>query len=237
MAGYSTPAWSNGASPAISAANLLALGQAVELGQHPYGVSSTAAATAAKTVTIDFSGTLSLYTGLTVRVKFTNGNTASAPTLNVNGTGAKTITAPGRALSALWMAGEVLDFTYDGTNWIVNGAVSSLDAKLITGSYTGDGNYGQGNPTEITFPFVPKLVIVSGVNPSPNDYGLRPYGDYSTWLGSTLWTAGQTVLSIDRYYANCDLTGNTLAWYSTYGAAYQLNSSGVQYNYVALGTV
>ena len=55
-----------------------------------YGVCSTAADTAAKTVTID---NFSLVTGAMVIVKFTNANTnkTTAPTLNVNNTGAKPI--------------------------------------------------------------------------------------------------------------------------------------------------
>jgi len=44
-----------------------------------YGVCSTAADTAAKTVTID--SVTSLYEGLYILVKFSNANTASSPTL------------------------------------------------------------------------------------------------------------------------------------------------------------
>lgn len=121
MAGYSTPAWANGSSPAISAANLTALGEAVEISQHPYGVCSTAAATAGKSVTVDFSGTLSLFTGLTVRVKFTNGNTATSPTLSVNGTTAKSIKRYGTTAATTWGAGQILEFLYDGTNWLIVG--------------------------------------------------------------------------------------------------------------------
>ncbi len=121
MAGYATPAWTNGAAPAIHAANLLALGQAVELGEHPYGVCSTAAATAAKAVTIDFSGTLSLFAGLTVRVKFSNSNSAANPTLNVNSTGAKSIMSYGTTKATTWIAGQTIEFVYDGTNWMMVG--------------------------------------------------------------------------------------------------------------------
>ena len=55
----------------------------------------------------------------------TNSNTVADPTLNVNSTGAKAIkcygtTAPGTAESTSWIAGAVLSFTYDGTNWVMN---------------------------------------------------------------------------------------------------------------------
>lgn len=51
-----------------------------------YGTCSTAAATAAKTVTLSY---FTLVAGKQIRVKFTYANTASTPTLNVNSTGAK----------------------------------------------------------------------------------------------------------------------------------------------------
>lgn len=121
MAGYATPAWVNDAAPAIDADALTALGEAAELGEHPYGVCSTAAATAAKTVTVDFSGTLTLFTGLTVRVKFTNANTAANPTLSVNGTTAAPLAVFGETgITSLWAAGAVVYCTYDGTNWLAS---------------------------------------------------------------------------------------------------------------------
>lgn len=90
---------------------------------HFYGVCSTAASTAAKEVTVDSS--FALVTGAQVTVKFTNANSASsAPTLNVNGTGAKPLYRYGTtALSTGttttgWYAGSVQLFTYDGTGWV-----------------------------------------------------------------------------------------------------------------------
>lgn len=132
MAGYSTPAWTNGSAPAIDAAALLAMGQGIELAQHPYGVCSTAAATKAKTVTVDYSGTLSLFAGLCVRIKFSNSNTASAPTLNVNGTGAKAIKAYGTTAAGTWAAGQIISFVYDGTNWLYDGIEAYTQAQTLS---------------------------------------------------------------------------------------------------------
>lgn len=87
----------------------------------PYGVCSTAAGTAAKTVTVD---NFSLEEGATVIVKFANTNSASSPTLNVNSTGAKPICRYGTSAvgtgqtSSGWRAGAVQVFTYDGTSWV-----------------------------------------------------------------------------------------------------------------------
>lgn len=134
MAGYSTPAWTNNAAPAINASNLLAMGRAIELAQHPYGVCSTAAGTAAKTVTLDVSGTVSLFTGMTVQVKFTNGNTASNPTLNVNSTGAVAIKYCGVAPMAPWSEGQIFTLIYDGTNWYTADGMAKLGETQITSS-------------------------------------------------------------------------------------------------------
>lgn len=127
MAGYSTPAWSENTAPALDPAAMTAIGQGIEIAEHPYGVCSTASATAAKVVTIDFSGTLSLFAGLTVRVKFTNNNTAANPTLNVNGTGAKAIMTRGATPAAVgaWDSGSVVILTYDGTYWQISGSSQS----------------------------------------------------------------------------------------------------------------
>lgn len=134
MAGYSTPAWTNGTTPAINASNLLAMGRGIEIAEHPYGVCATGASTVAKTVAIDYSSTLSLFTGLTVRVKFSSANTASNPTLNVNGTGAKAMMLFGSLRLTSWEAGAVITFTYDGTNWVVNNSIAG--GTILLADYT-----------------------------------------------------------------------------------------------------
>ena len=103
---------------------------------------STAASTAAKVATLDTSNrNFSLATGVRVAVTFTYGNSATTPTLRVDGstTGtAKTIATPTASgtLSTgngttynTWGPYETVIFTYNGTYW-VKGA-SSL------GAYTG----------------------------------------------------------------------------------------------------
>lgn len=128
------------------------------IAQTLYGTCSTAAATAAKVVTCaDFD---TLITGVTIHVKFTNSNTVANPTLNVNGTGAKTIyrygkTAPSTSVATSWFAGQVVTFVYDGTYWQMvdwqandnttysaattsaNGLMSSSDKTKLNGIATG----------------------------------------------------------------------------------------------------
>jgi hypothetical protein len=86
----------------------------------PFGSCTTAAGTAAKIVDV---GEFTLTTGAMVAVKFTNTNSASAPTLNVSSTGAKSIkrygtTAAGTSGASSWQAGAIMIFVYDGTNWL-----------------------------------------------------------------------------------------------------------------------
>lgn len=89
-----------------------------------YGTCTTAADTAAKVVTLTSSTGFSLTTGAVVVVKFTNANSVSSPTLNVNSTGAKpiyrydTTAASTSSSSTGWRAGAVQIFIYDGTGWV-----------------------------------------------------------------------------------------------------------------------
>ncbi len=92
-----------------------------------YGTCSTAAATAAKTVSL--SG-FSLFTGATVAVMFSNGNTAANPTLNINSTGAKPIYYRNAALTSstagIISKNGVYLFVYSGSYWRLVGDVGSI---------------------------------------------------------------------------------------------------------------
>ena len=92
-------------------------GAAGKDGQMLYATCNTAAGTVAKVATLA-SGTLSLKAGATVAVKFTYANTASSPTLNIAGTGAKAMYIQG-ARDVYWTDGATVAFTYDGANWRV----------------------------------------------------------------------------------------------------------------------
>lgn len=104
------------------------------VGSTLYGTCTTAANTAAKVVTCaNFD---QLLTGVTIHVKFTYSNTASNPTLNVNGTGAKRIycygnTSAGTSIQTSWNAGAVIAFTYDGTYWFMNDWLNTVNTYSI----------------------------------------------------------------------------------------------------------
>ena len=98
-----------------------------------YGTSTTAASTAAKTATIsNWNRDSDPY----VAIKFTNENTASSPTLNINSTGAASIMTNG-SNSAYWAAGATVNFYWDGTYYQV--ANSPVYASTVTvGNPSGD---------------------------------------------------------------------------------------------------
>lgn len=98
-----------------------------------YATCATGASTSAKvasTTNGDFKKTV----GSMVRVKFTNANTYNGTaTLNVDNTGAANIARVGTTLTTryYWTAGEVVDFVYDGTNYVMS------DKGTATTSYYG----------------------------------------------------------------------------------------------------
>lgn len=119
------------------------------VGSTLYGTCTSGASTIAKTVVCPSFDSLEV--GVTIHVRFSNENTADAPTLNVNSTGAKQITGmlsdSGTASTSQtkpnWAAGSVVSFTYDGTDWIMNDAYGRLssyqavtDNELLVGTST-----------------------------------------------------------------------------------------------------
>lgn len=93
-----------------------------------YTTSSTTAATAAKT-TETVSG-YTLRAGNIISVKFTNANTANAPTLKVGSTRAKAIWYQGAVTSSTntltWNAGDALTFIYTGSAYLYIGRDSNV---------------------------------------------------------------------------------------------------------------
>ncbi len=147
-----------------------------------YGVCSTAAATAAKTVSI--TG-FSLTTGASIAVRFTNANTSTNPTLNVNGTGAKPV-------YGTWQAGDVVPFIYDGTVWSASFASSysnylySLPCDTITGDPAATTLGADNVPVKACSVAVTPVISGSG-DPSPTNVR-----SITGWGGAALTINGDT---------------------------------------------
>ena len=99
-----------------------------------FGTCDTAADVAAKVVTLSDTTGWELKAGTIVGIKFTNSNTASNVTLNVNGTGDKSIyydagVYTGNNNFVTGTSNKITYYMYDGTNWayIMLGAVSDVN--------------------------------------------------------------------------------------------------------------
>ena len=90
---------------------------------HHYGTCSTAAGTAAKTVTL---ANFVLATGAIAFIRFTVTNTASSPTLNINATGAKAIRYRNAGINASHLAANrTYCFIYDGSYYQLVGDIDT----------------------------------------------------------------------------------------------------------------
>lgn len=98
-----------------------------------YATCSTGASTTAKTATSS-TADFTLATGNMVRVLFTNTNTATSPTISIDGSTAKNIrirSGSTGAMTYMWRDNEVIDLVYDGTNFVMS------DGAIATTTYYG----------------------------------------------------------------------------------------------------
>ena len=106
--------------------------------------------------------------------------------------------------------------------------VIQFPAQICTGSYVGTGTYGEDDPTEITFPFVPDLWGILGYFTNNKRSWVRgqsqlvPWGISATGLFTT---AGSATTNFD---------GTTASLYSDTGADYQGNGNNQIYYYIGI---
>ena len=169
-----------------------------------YATCATAAGTAAKAVTI--SG-FTLTTGIHVFVKFTVTNTAAVAslTLDVSGTGAKSLKYRGGNLPAVGTlaSGRVYEFVYDGTNWELVGDLDT-NTQTVTGvKGNAESSYrtGQVNitPANIGVSVTTTSVTVGDTTASiPQATSTSPKMDGTAAVGSeTTWAKGDHVHPTD----------------------------------------
>ena len=100
-----------------------------------FGACSTAAATVAKTV--EDCSNFTLINGSIINVWFTNTNTATNPTLNVNRTGAKAMYGTkGERLTGNLLAAGLYQFVYYGGNYHLTRVQTALNADKLTTART-----------------------------------------------------------------------------------------------------
>ena len=106
-----------------------------------YGTCSSDSVTVNKVATLP---NFILNNGARVAIKFTNANTANAPTLNINGTGNKNIYHNNQPLTGnntKLVAGMVAILQYDGINWNLLNANADVSAATAA-TPTTNGNIG-----------------------------------------------------------------------------------------------
>lgn len=113
--------------------------------------------------------------------------------------------------------------TPDGALAVLTALVGSK-AKIATGSYTGTGTHGRGNPNSLTFDFEPKLVIIREDTPSGAPPTVFLYGCSYTGANSSY-----------GYHNSVTWNGTSVSWYSNDGVGYQCNTNGRQHRYLAIG--
>lgn len=121
-----------------------------------YGVCDTAAATAAKEVTT-VNGDFVLETGAMVRVKFVNDNSATGTTVNVDGTGAKTLkNLGGTSVRYAWRPNEDVDLVYNGTDYEMEGKGTASTTRygitMLTDAADSTGNTTALAPNALAYP-------------------------------------------------------------------------------------
>lgn len=206
-----------------------------------YATCATAAGTAAKTVTI--SG-FALTTGIHVFVKFTVTNTAAVAslTLDVSGTGAKSLKYRGGNLPAVGTlaSGRVYEFVYDGTNWELVGDLDT-NTQTVTGvKGNSETTYrtGQVNitPANIGVSATSTSVTVGTTTASiPQATSTSPKMDGTAAVGSeTTWAKGDHVHPSDtsRVPTSRTVNGHALSADVTVTAA---DVSAVRYDTNAQG--
>ena len=117
---------------------------------------------------------------------------------------------------------------------LISTAQSTADSKckIISGNYVGTGTYGSGNKNSLTFDNPPKMLIVTTT-------ANASYGDTRSY-NLLLYISGFDGLAPSRftnktdgfYMVTISGSGNTVSWYSDESSLYQLNVSGVTYNYI-----
>ena len=134
--------------------NLISNGSGAPVWQQPpYVVCNTSGSTVAKTVSIT---NFKLVTGVRVFIKFIYAhNSTTKATLNVNNTGAKSIRYKGygvfkgynggynstdKQYPNTWEAGEIVEFIYDGTEWVSKKKKRKIDhSNIVVGTINVDG--------------------------------------------------------------------------------------------------
>lgn len=126
----------------------------------------------------------------------------------------------GRAVFPLTLGRAVIGQNSESVN-------RQLD-RYFSGTYTGTGTSGSGNPTQLRLSFTPRfLSVYSNASTPATGLWIRT-ADADTQAQGVMQTTGGTAT------VQWDAENMILSWYGS-SAAVQLNASGVEYGYVVTG--
>ena len=104
--------------------------------------------------------------------------------------------------------------------------INEILDRVFSGTYTGTGTSGSGNPCQLRLSFVPRFMFVYSNAPA-SGWWVRT-ADATTSAQGTMETTGGTAT------VSWDNDNMTLSWYAA-SAAVQLNASGTVYGYMIIG--
>ena len=99
--------------------------------------------------------------------------------------------------------------------------------KIQTGSYAGTGVYGKDSPNTITLDFAPKFLFCRCEKTTSSTI--------SAFYPWAFWVTGAKMINSNNADCTVDVDGTTISWYSTAGAAGQLNAANTQTHWIAIG--
>jgi len=129
-----------------------------------------------------------------------------------------------------WLATDpVLRSDFNADNQKIDAAMRYMP-RLVAGSYTGNGKFGEENPRALSFTFTPMLVVIT----ADSGGSLIPG---SIFINGQEKSDGLDNLYSTVYSLNLRLTWGqqSVSWYAPEGADKQLNVQGQIYRYFALG--
>lgn len=172
--------------------------------RHHYGTCTTSAVTTAKTTSI--TG-FSLTTGAKIAIRFTYGITATNPTLNVSGTGAKPIYYRSSYLPAGYVKPyAVVEMVYSGSYWYIIGDLAQ-EVSYLTCNLAADSRFTVRNYTATQ---VGKMVHVQGyVAFNPGTYAAGTVvGHVTGTFKRTTYFPSPTIAPAELFYMKLNTNGD-----------------------------
>lgn len=130
------------------------------------------------------------------------------------------------------------EYQYEFLGVPFDNAVNAL--KVVTGSYVGTGQATSDYPNKLTFNICPLMVIICSTNSADDKSGLSVLmrgSAFHSFVDGSEGATGEATFGTNsvEWFAEYKDYGNYGAGVSSDEGGYQMNASGVVYNYIAFG--